>query len=415
MSPARTGPSVEAADQPLLPPRTLLIVGAASAGLALAVAAVAPAGSLGATLAPWVVAVRVLLIVAALVLAVAAVNVRLRSAGWEVEERAVSAGYLALAAFVTLLAHMACDEGWDTFRLLIGVMVGLGLGGAVLVLLPQMVRRGVILMAVLVHFTGILTAVFSVPPGNAPGCWLTNTVWTVFYRPYLQFVYLNNAYHFYSPEPGPPTLLWFRLEYADGSYRWVKTPNREEFPTRLAYQRRLALTESTNQLLATPAGAQLDNLLLKRNMASNRRAVPIPVHPDWMIAFQYRPPNLYSQKMLSAYARYVANAPEYRSETDPDQKVTGVKVYRVIHNMLMPKDLADGADPLDESLYSPYYMGEFDPDGTLRNPDDPFLYWLIPIYKVPKNPGAPPSRQEYVVENYLSVHAGDTTSPTARP
>ena len=26
-------------------------------------------------------------------------------------------------------------------------------------------------------------------------------------------MYLNNAYHFYSPDPGPATYVWFRIFY----------------------------------------------------------------------------------------------------------------------------------------------------------------------------------------------------------
>ena len=31
------------------------------------------------------------------------------------------------------------------------------------------------------------------------------------FRHYLLFTYMNNAYHFYSPDPGPPTLLYRRV------------------------------------------------------------------------------------------------------------------------------------------------------------------------------------------------------------
>jgi hypothetical protein len=29
--------------------------------------------------------------------------------------------------------------------------------------------------------------------------------------------------------------------------------------------------------------------------------------------------------------------------------------------------------------YQPYFQGDYDRDGNLVNPDDPFLFWLIPI------------------------------------
>ena len=86
------------------------------------------------------------------------------------------------------------------------------LAGAFLLLLPESGRRVALVCGAAFHFCGILSAVFSVPPpgGNAP--WLVQQAWVRVYRPYLQFVYLNNAYHFYSPEPGPPSFMWYRLD-----------------------------------------------------------------------------------------------------------------------------------------------------------------------------------------------------------
>ena len=37
-----------------------------------------------------------------------------------------------------------------------------------------------------------------------------NWAWVYFYRPYLQFMYLERHVSlFYSPEPGPGILVWF--------------------------------------------------------------------------------------------------------------------------------------------------------------------------------------------------------------
>src|SRR6266545_3101057 len=60
-----------------------------------------------------------------------------------------------------------------------------------------------------VHFGGILIAVTASPPGP----WVAMQLWARFYHPYLEFMHLNNAYRFYSPEPFPSTQLWFRVEY----------------------------------------------------------------------------------------------------------------------------------------------------------------------------------------------------------
>jgi hypothetical protein len=421
MSPNPLGLARLTAGRPWLNPFLLLIPAAAAALLAV--------GLYGA-LPDRLIAVRVGLILAGLVLALAAAQRQLRQTGAEIEQRAVTAGYLALSSFVGLLCMLATDETeWDSFRLMIGVLVGLGLVGAVLVLLPTAVRRGLIVLAVLVHFGGILTAVFSVPPPNSEGCWLTNTLWTTFYRPYLQFMYLNNAYHFYSPDPGPPTLLWFRIQYADGTYRWVKIPNREDFHTRLEYQRRLALTESTNYLQAANP-ATFDQKLLARNLMANRAGMPIPLHPGMLPIYQYREPNGYSKKMLTAYARHVGTVPEYKHPEHPDTLITHVKIYRVIHNIISPQEMAKGVSSVDETLYWPFYMGEFvpgkegvsvdlDKEWVLNDPHDPLLYWLIPIIREPKRQTGgfltAPARQEQVLKDYLAVHAGDRKEPTPRP
>src|SRR5262249_39244000 len=82
-------------------------------------------------------------------------------------------------------------------------------GGALFFPLPQVGRRIVFRAFLLVHCLGILIAVMSPPPPS----WLSLGVWTRLFRPYLQFMYLNNAYHFYAPDPGPAYLIWFRLEY----------------------------------------------------------------------------------------------------------------------------------------------------------------------------------------------------------
>src|SRR5262249_59202889 len=174
-----------------------------------------------------------------------------------------------------------------------------------LVLLPTGIRKVVIVLLVLVHFGGILTAVTSVPPPPSPPPWLTNQAWTRFYRNYLQFMYLNNAYHFYSPEPGPPTLVWFHLTYSDGTYRWIKLPSRADSPVPLHYQRMLALTESANVINPTLPPDFADRA--RRRMLEGKRFEPeIPLPTDLPPNLQYQEPEENSKVMVSSYVRFVA-------------------------------------------------------------------------------------------------------------
>ena len=94
----------------------------------------------------------------------------------------------------------------------------------------------------------------SVPPPTHDQSWLAQWGWVIL-QPYLQFMYLVNAYRFYSPEPGPASLLWYYVVYEDGEIREVKVPNREEHmldPLGQEYTRRLSISESTNQLMPLP-------------------------------------------------------------------------------------------------------------------------------------------------------------------
>jgi len=225
---------------PLQNPWPPLLAGLGASAAALLWASVAPESFVPG---------RVILLLAGLIAAGTGVAVRFRTAAWDLESRCYTAGAIGLAAFAAVLSTGALDEAWDSPRMLLRAVTAVALVGAGLVCLSRLWRRLAVSLIVLFHFGGILCAVTSVPPPGGPAPWITGTLWAHVYRPYLDFLYLNNAYHFYSPEPGPPSLLWFYLEYEDGSTRQVKIPNREDFPTRLSYQRRLALTESTAQAM----------------------------------------------------------------------------------------------------------------------------------------------------------------------
>ena len=44
------------------------------------------------------------------------------------------------------------------------------------------------------------------------------------FRPYLDFLFLSSAYQFFAPDPGPTSLIWFRVRYEDGTVRWKEWP-----------------------------------------------------------------------------------------------------------------------------------------------------------------------------------------------
>jgi hypothetical protein len=355
---------------------------------------------------------RLLFIGAGLLIAGIAVSRRLQTAGWELEDRTESAGLLALAAFVALLAFLGMDEKWDSGRFFLGALIAVALIASFLVLLPSVLRKIILVLLVLLHFGGILTSVTAVAPRNDTPPWLSMQAWTHFYRHYLQFMYLTNAYHFYSPDPGPPTLLWFYVKYDDGQYRWIKLPNREDSPVNLHHQRLLAAAEMTH----APAGLPLlmANIPLweeKNNrkyeilpgvphdpweIISQRREMgaklpykdaqgheaPIQVPVDVLPINQYGEPMEHARRLIASYARHIARTSPHPE--DPKVPVSYVRVYQVIHTLITPRQFSEGRDLLDPTTYMPFYMGKYDLDGRLLDAKDPFLFWLLPIVNVPE-------------------------------
>jgi hypothetical protein len=240
-------------------------------------------------------------------------------------------------------------------------------------------------------------------------------------------MYLNNNYHFYAPEPGPTTLLWFCIEYQPNAgakkWRWVKVPAFDERgrPIRpdgsrlwpnLEYVRRTSLAENVGSLGDAPP-----DLAMERRRLQAVRTRHIPMHPDMTTEEQFRPPEAMEQVnvWLSSCVRHLAYT--YPHATKPQQQVMGIKVYAVIHSTLEPQQVALGMNPDDPTMYYPYYLGEYDKGGTLkpytdagatRPRPDPLLYWLIPIVRESIGPadrqvqGAESGR----IKNYVYRHAG---------
>src|SRR5262249_35270761 len=156
---------------------------------------------------------------------------------------------------------------------------------------------------------GIVTAITSVPPPFGPAPWIASQLWNRVYRPYFQFMYMYNAYHFYSPDPGPATVLWACINYSNDSYCWYVLPTRHDDmkdPLGLTYYRRLSLCESANQL--SPASYVSPAALESRRLGGMVRGIP---DPDRIAEFlpnvaQYRVPNEYTRRILQSYAHHIA-------------------------------------------------------------------------------------------------------------
>lgn len=296
-----------------------------------------------------------------------------------------------LGAGSSLLAIVATPAHWDSFRLLFGVLAAVALAWAVLRAAPERYRLPAVSALVLFHFAGIFFAT-TTPPATP---WVTEQAFIRVYNPYLQFVYLRNAYHFYSPQPGPASILVFLLKTETGSdpvtgekrytTKWVVTPKRPadvKDPLGLTYYRRLSLTEQTARGSPGLRAGSYERV----EMMSRRSQVPIPLHPFEEQELQYALPNPeIARFIIPSYASHVV------LENTPDAKTaarTTVKVYRMQHNTMSVEEFINWekrpdliTNPYHPTTYRPYFLGEFDARGNLVNPQEPMLYWLVPILR----------------------------------
>jgi hypothetical protein len=241
--------------------------------------------------------------------------------------------------------------------------------------------------------------------------------------PYLSFMYLRNAYHFYSPEPGPASLLACLLRYetdetdpATGKpkvlHEWIVLPKRDEHmrdPLGQTYNRRLSITEMVATAipgLATGLNFEKSDVVQRRQragiVASGQSKEPIPlVTLEESAELQYRVPQAHiTRYLLPSYARHLASA-----YSAPGRRVTQIKIYRFEHRIMPTAQFVLGGDPFHPATYKPYFYGDYDATGKLLNPQDEMLYWLVPI--VPRRGGpspADPEKKDYI--DYLSKHAG---------
>lgn len=354
--------------------------------------------------APNLIPVRLAVIAAALILPGLALIQRFRHGVTDIEDRTEPACLAGLASLIAFLCSVAFDlQSEDSGVMLTRVLGVAALVGACLVALPSPLRKVLASLIILFHFGGILTAVTAVAPPRAQAPWLSIQAWGYVYHPYLQFMYLGNAYHFYSPEPGPPTLLWFRVKYQSGHSQWVKIPSRKNSPVPMYYMRRVAMSETFNDI-DNVSPEQFALRLQARQAARDKKGKDIPLDPYRPATNQFVPLTDLSQSLMSSYVRHVAKSSP-RAE-DPSDPVVSIKAYRVTQSILTPDEVVREVSPIDMTTYLPIYCGEFDAQGKLLDPNDPLLYWLIPIYRDFQG-----GRPTDVVLNYFEYQSGDTNKP----
>jgi hypothetical protein len=345
---------------------------------------------------------RIALLVAGLALTYATVVQRLRRMTWTFPDRLESAAMVSVSILGAVAGLSAMDSGWTSGRMFFGGLFALTLVGAFLILLPPLARRVALSVVVVFHLGGIITAITVVEPPNSAAPWISQVLMARVYRPYLNLLYMTNAYRFYSPDPGTSSVMWFAVQYSDGQYKWIKVPNKADCPIGMTYQRLNALPEQTFttilrfpptdiELRADPTAERpplgsWDEVYRRRQNGSLHEYAPnhkpIPMVLDLDLIWQYQQPTDVSQQQIASLARHVWYLPTAQSE---GATITSVKVYRVKVNALTPYQLSKGRVPFDPIQMMPYFLGEFDKEGKILHPKDPFLYWYLPVVRVSPN------------------------------
>jgi len=386
-------------------------VGLAGAGLAGLAAALGLVATLVPDGGPWVLSTaRLVLVFLGAVTAGLAVSFRPdRTETW------------AIGATTAALAIGGTPAHWDSFRMLFVILTGIGVARLVLTVLPPGWRVGAVSAVIVFHFAGIFLA--TVSPSPTP--WLVEQVYHRVYSQYLQFIYMRNAYHFYSPEPGPASLLACLLETrldgetettADGRVRqkyakkWIVLPKRPadiRDPLGLTYYRRLSLTDQVSRGVPDLMNAAT----FEKSEIQNRRGQSgFPYSPNELPVFQYRLPTPeVSRFLLPSYAEHLIL--ENTADAATAARTT-LRIYRLEHKTLGVQEFTGvgnpgrkPTDPYHPTTYRPYFLGEFDALGRLVDPKAEMLYWLVPV--IARQPGATATGdagKDY--DDHMSVHAG---------
>ncbi|QDU19691.1 hypothetical protein [Urbifossiella limnaea] len=354
----------------------------------------------------------------------AGVGVWLRPDRWEA---------WAIGGAAAVVAVFGTPAHWDSFRLVFGVFAVVAGFRLVLVLAPPGWKLGLVAAYMLFHFAGI----FCATTAPAPTPWLVDQAYLRVYNQYLQFIYMRNAYHFYSPEPGPAALLACLVKTENGTEttatgevrkkydtRWVVMPRRPadvRDPLALSYFRRLSLTDrvSRSSMDFTTAGAfEKTEVRTRRYKLTLPGSDPYyPLHPTEPEFAQYRMPDPNASRFLiPSYAQHLIL--EHTPNAEAAARTT-LKMYRLEHRTLPVEAFIgvgnpDGVptNPYNPMTYRPYFLGEYrltseDPNHPrkarveLVDPQADMLYWLIPIM-----PNAGPGADKKPFVDHLSIHAG---------
>ena len=108
-------------------------------------------------------------------------------------------------------------------------------------------------LLVLLHLLAVCTPPFSLATRSADGP--SPAIAPIFnvLRPYIDALYLNHAYFFFAPDPGPSHLVKYEVDFANGQPTITgQFPDKQQQWPRLLYHRHFMLSESLTERFSPP-------------------------------------------------------------------------------------------------------------------------------------------------------------------
>lgn len=209
--------------------------------------------------------------------------------------------------------------------------------------MPRMSTRLLVTALVVAHFFTIFVAVTSYSSPGFPAPQLSVRL-NARLQPYLQRIFLNNAYRFFAPNPGTPWVFWYRVQFSDGGVSWVEMPGRPDRILRARYQRRLNL--------AIQLGQYVEGV-----PTSDEKKTLTPV----------------GKALLESTVRHVATAYVRPAVNGSLVTVRNVGVYSVRHGVLLPEQVRAGWEPIDLRTYRATFVGAYTSTGERMDEFRPAL------------------------------------------
>lgn len=212
---------------------------------------------------------------------------------------------------------------------------------------PARYVKLIVSLLILFHFSAILSHVLS-----GGGVFVMRQLSSL-YRPYLKTMWLDNAYRFYAPNPGDTEVLWYKLQYEDGSTRWTQVPRREDYYLRMPFQRTMSLALLGSMMIERePVNPKEDSASVANVLVNNQVAMKSVLTASGEIFFR-------------SYARHIGRKERVHPVTG--SPLVSMDCFLVHYQIRNPIQMRMNVDMYDPRMLDIQLIATFSPEGVMSN------------------------------------------------